>query len=119
MPSNNLNKGSASLLDHFTEHWQALALVAPLFYIAFVLWTVYGSNLRKLPGPFIARFTRMYLFSQSLKGNAHSLYLDLHRKHGKIVRIGPNIVSISDPEMIPIIYGISSKYNKVGPNFSV
>ena len=48
-----------------------------------------------------------------MKGNAHTLYIDLQRRYGKIVRVGPKKVAISDPETIPIIYGISSKYNKV------
>ncbi|PVH68975.1 cytochrome P450 [Cadophora sp. DSE1049] len=39
-------------------------------------------------------------------------YRALHDKYGPIVRVGPNHVSVSDPAMIPIIYGISSKFTK-------
>jgi hypothetical protein len=39
-------------------------------------------------------------------------HFDLHRKHGKLVRVGPNHVSISDGDTIPQIYGISTKFIK-------
>ena len=113
------DRDSAPVLQLFAENWKTYVLsiyslfALILLFMARYLWTAYGSSLRKIPGPFPAKFTRLYLFRQSMKGNAHTLYLDLHREYGKIVRIGPNKVSISDPEMIPLIYGITSKYNKV------
>ena len=36
-------------------------------------------------------------------------------QYGTMVRVGPNKVSISDPEVIPIIYNIGSKYTKSDP----
>ena len=54
-----------------------------------------------------------------MKGGAHTIYTDLHCRYGKIVRVAPNKVSISDPEIIPVVYGISSKYNKVVCSFKV
>ncbi|KAH9205669.1 putative P450 monooxygenase [Leptodontidium sp. 2 PMI_412] len=43
---------------------------------------------------------------------APAVYLDLHEKYGPIVRTGPNTVSLSDPLVIPTIYGISSSFLK-------
>lgn len=37
----------------------------------------------------------------------------LHRQHGTAVRIGPNVVSISDLEAIESIYGFKSELVKV------
>ena len=38
---------------------------------------------------------------------------ELHRKHGKLVQIGPEVVSISDPDAIETIYGIKADLPKV------
>ncbi|PVH70745.1 cytochrome P450 [Cadophora sp. DSE1049] len=47
-----------------------------------------------------------------VKGDSPANYLKIHQKYGKIVRVGPNHVSVSDPSMIPVIYGIGSKFLK-------
>ena len=115
MSTTNGVMGLTSLPLLLSQHLQASFIVAALIiYSASLFWTAYVSALRSIPGPPGARFSRLWLFRQSMKGNAHTLYTDLHRRYGKIVRVGPNKVSISDSEMIPVIYGISSKYNKVG-----
>jgi hypothetical protein len=30
----------------------------------------------------------------------------LHRKYGKVVRTAPNVIDVSDPTMIPVIYNL-------------
>ena len=40
-------------------------------------------------------------------------HLNLHERHGSLVRIGPKHVSFSDSNLIPQIYSISSKFYKV------
>ncbi|GIZ40796.1 hypothetical protein CKM354_000412000 [Cercospora kikuchii] len=39
-------------------------------------------------------------------------HLQLHKKYGKLVRIGPNHVMFSDAALIPPVYGIGSKFMK-------
>ncbi|KAL2065505.1 hypothetical protein VTL71DRAFT_3175 [Oculimacula yallundae] len=86
----------------------ALLLLVVLSY----LFSAFVTPLRKIPGPFLARFTGLYRLSMVSKGDAPLNYRAIHRKYGPIVRVGPNHVSISDPNMIPEIYGIGSKYLK-------
>lgn len=69
-------------------------------------------GLRRLPGPFLARFTRLYRLSLVWSGDAPKKYEALHKAMGPIVRTGPNHVSISDPAMIATIYGIGSGFTK-------
>lgn len=38
--------------------------------------------------------------------------IDLHQKHGYLVRTGPNEVSVSDPATIKTIYGAGTKFYK-------
>lgn len=39
-------------------------------------------------------------------------HLQLHKKYGKLVRIGPNHVMFSDAALIPQVYGIGGKFMK-------
>jgi hypothetical protein len=99
-----------SLADHSIS---LLILFLLLLYVLSACYSAYGSALRKLPGPGIARFTRLYHTSMTWNGKLHEESQRLHPKYGPIVRSGPNHVSISDPEMIPLIFGVSSKFVKV------
>lgn len=86
-----------------------LGMLYSLDCIRLLLW----SPLRKLPGPFLARFSGLYRLSMVYRGKAPEGYRALHNHYGKIVRAGPSHVSISDPSVIPIVYGLGSKYLKV------
>ena len=41
-------------------------------------------------------------------------HLRLHEKYGSLVRVGPNHVSFSDASLIQQVYGITTKFYKVG-----
>uniref|UniRef100_A0A0D2Y3I0 Pisatin demethylase n=1 Tax=Fusarium oxysporum (strain Fo5176) TaxID=660025 RepID=A0A0D2Y3I0_FUSOF len=74
--------------------------------------TILRPGLGKVPGPWLAKFTQAWRIGLVWKGNAHEEYKSLHDKYGPIVRTAPNVVDISDPTSIAIIYGISSKFLK-------
>ena len=79
------------------------------------LFTTY-LRLSSIPGPFAAKFTDFWRYrSQNAKGHTQRL-LALHQKHGKLVRIGPNHVSISDPAAVPIVYSTNPTWHK-GPSY--
>ncbi|KAI9677353.1 MAG: hypothetical protein M1822_008160 [Bathelium mastoideum] len=42
----------------------------------------------------------------------HRTLIALHEKHGKLVRTGPNEVSVADPGAIKIMYGAGTKFRK-------
>lgn len=44
--------------------------------------------------------------------------IELHKKHGKLVRTGPNEISVSDLSAIKKIYGAGTKFAK-SPWYSV
>jgi len=73
----------------------------------------YKRGLRDIPGPALAKYSRLWKLHSVWKGDHHHVNIDLHRKHGSFVRIGPNHVSISDPRAIPIIYGLNKGFTKV------
>ena len=82
-------------------------------YTLSCLFSYFRPHLRQLPGPFLARFTRLYKVYITLTGNSHIKYQKLHKKYGPIVRTGPNSISIGDVSMIPEVYLQGSLYQKV------
>ncbi|KAL4915852.1 putative benzoate 4-monooxygenase cytochrome P450 [Aspergillus aurantiobrunneus] len=96
------------------ELFNALKLYSPWILagaVAVYLVSTY-SRLRHIPGPLAASVSNLPRFSWVWGRRAHEIHIDLHRKYGKLVRFGPNMVSVSDPGEIPVIYGFSGKYHK-------
>lgn len=93
-----------------------VCLVAGLLFFAtlFFLHAAVHPRLRKIRGPRLAAVTNLWRLAKLSQGNAPTFFRQLHDEYGKIVRIGPNHVSIADPEAIKKIYGIGSSYLKVG-----
>jgi hypothetical protein len=71
------------------------------------------SPYRDIPGPFLATISPLWKLRSALNGTLHKDITDAHGKYGKIVRIAPDEVSISDPESIKTIYGHGSGFTKV------
>ena len=89
-------------------------LLLRAFVFLFILgyFTSTYATLRNIPGPFFAQFTDLWRFLKVWKRDSQDVFLRLHKKYGDLVRIGPNCVSISQPDLIPSIYGIGKGYVK-------
>lgn len=70
-------------------------------------------RLSGIPGPSLAAYTRLWKLYNAWKGDHHHTEIELHRKYGSLVRIGPRHISVSDPKAIPIIYGFNNGFTKV------
>lgn len=92
----------------------SLALVFAGLYLLRLVYNRLRPGLRDIPGPTLAKYTRLWKAYSVWKGNHHLTEIDLHKKHGLMVRIGPKHVSFSDPAAIPTIYGLSTGFTKVG-----
>ena len=68
------------------------------------------SPLRSIPGPFLARFTRLWFLHRVWRGDIAKENIALHRKYGKIVRYGPSHYSFNDSEAIRVIYGKGNEF---------
>ncbi|KAH7111803.1 cytochrome P450 [Dendryphion nanum] len=68
--------------------------------------------LRSVPGPSLARLTRLWYLQQARRGNWHNVILEQHRKYGPIVRIAPNYYSIDDPLAVRTLYGAGTSFVK-------
>ncbi|TVY88026.1 Cytochrome P450 monooxygenase [Lachnellula willkommii] len=77
-----------------------------------LLWTYFSTPLKDIPGPFFAKFTNLWRFFDTYGGRPELTHQLLHKKHGSVVRLGPNVVSISDPKYLRVIYNTRGDYLK-------
>ncbi|KIW11270.1 hypothetical protein PV08_10570 [Exophiala spinifera] len=80
--------------------------------VAVFLYKTLTSPLRSVPGPFLARFGRIYYFVRVSLGRWEHDDIALHRRYGPVVRVGADMYSIDSPEIVKKVYGIGSKFPK-------
>jgi hypothetical protein len=73
----------------------------------------YGHGISQISGPWLTSITPFWRVHSVMQGNSHKTMIALHKMHGKLVRIAPNVIDISDPTMIPIIYNLKGDFKKV------
>ncbi|ORY65879.1 benzoate 4-monooxygenase cytochrome P450 [Pseudomassariella vexata] len=84
-----------------------------LLVIIRITWELLFSPLRAFPGPFLARFTDLWRAIVTAQGRIDSTHTLWHRKYNSsAVRIGPNTISISDPNLIKTIYATKDAWTK-------
>ncbi|KAL4867930.1 hypothetical protein BDV12DRAFT_170571 [Aspergillus spectabilis] len=88
-----------------------LFLILPLIYTLVRLVLTY-TRLGHIPGPFWARFTNLQRVSWVRTKRAHEIHHELHEKYGEVVRFGPNMVSLSNPAWIPVLYPARAGFPK-------
>ncbi|KAK1749496.1 Pisatin demethylase [Echria macrotheca] len=99
---------SLPFLDLFVA---AVAIgVATVFAWYALAWAT--SPLRQFPGPFLAGWTNFWRFAATLSGRYPLKMVELHKKYGPVVRIGPNTLVLNYPELIQTIYRTDKKYPK-------
>lgn len=77
------------------------------------LLSYFHSPLRDFPGPVLARLTNLWRFLDVFHGRPDKTQLELHRKYGSAVRVGPNVISLSDPSLISKVYTTKGAWKKV------
>lgn len=102
-----------TLLGVWSAPGTLLAWLSGVASFALVLQLIFNFfRHRGVGGPLIARFSNWWRFYHAYQGNIHHLYIELHRKYGNVVRIGPNCISLAGMEAKSTIYGTT------GPKFS-
>ena len=88
-----------------------------VFIVIYLLRNKFRPGLLTIPGPAVAAYTNLWRVYSVFNGHAHLDAIELHKKYGTLVRIGPNHVSVSDPSYVPVFYGIKEDYTKVCSRF--
>ncbi|KAF2166629.1 hypothetical protein M409DRAFT_23262 [Zasmidium cellare ATCC 36951] len=83
-----------------------------LGYTVSVLRLAFHPDLRKIPGPFVSRFTTWPLKIEVLRGHRTKYIHELHRQYGPYVRIAPSEISTSSIEAHRQIHRISTEFIK-------
>ncbi|TGJ80519.1 hypothetical protein E0Z10_g8247 [Xylaria hypoxylon] len=87
-------------------------IIIPVFLIGRMGYRRYASPLRSIPGPFLASCTRLWKIRSTVSENTHWEHVDLHGKYGPVVRIGPNEVSFSSPQVARNILSAGKRFYK-------
>lgn len=81
-----------------------LLAAAVIALFSTIVYRLYFHPLAHIPGPFLARFTSLWLYRLSYSGTEATTIDGLHKKYGPVVRIAPNDVDISDGAALNPIY---------------
>ncbi|CCF35218.1 cytochrome P450 4A10 [Colletotrichum higginsianum] len=91
----------------------AVSLLLLFTYVSLrSVYNVCFHPLRRVPGPFLAKISRLWLFYHDYHGNPHNHIRELHRKLGPLVRISPNEVSVDNVDANNTIYAQNNPWVK-------
>lgn len=99
-----------AILSHVAQYWH---VILPVALVAFLAGNYFNHGLNKYPGPFLASLSNVWRFVDVWNRRPDITHIALHRKHGDVVRLGPNVLSFSDPAAIKQIYGLNKGFVKV------
>lgn len=88
---------------------------APLLFITFVAYVLhnkYNHGINQIPGPSLAALTDLWRLIIVWKRRPELEHIKLHQKYGPVVRLGPETVSVADPEAIKVIYALNAGFVK-------
>lgn len=97
---------SSSILSNLP--WLLLALL-----ISNTLLQKFKPGLSKIPGPKLASVTDLWRLFVTWGRRPELAHQYLHAIYGDAVRLGPNMVSISDLKAVKEVYGYNTAYVKV------
>ncbi|KAK5633006.1 hypothetical protein RRF57_008720 [Xylaria bambusicola] len=88
----------------------ALSATSLIFTWYIVSSVVVWYKLRHIPGPFLASFTYIWGFWASYTGRSNQIMGDAQKKYGRVMRVAPDGILISDPETLLRINSARSNY---------
>lgn len=102
------------LSETFPVSVPGLVVLGSSLYVIYTLIRAAIDPLRDVPGPLLARFSRLWYLGTIYKGEFELVNVALHKKYGPVVRIAPNQYSIDDVDSAKVIYGHGNDFVKVG-----
>jgi hypothetical protein len=98
------------VIAFLVQHWLSVIATAVL---AWLVKNRYHNGLNKYPGPFVASLTDWWRLVDVWGRRPEVTHRALHKKHGDVVRLGPNSLSFADPKALKTIYGLNKGFIKV------
>ena len=113
MSSTESLKGSLTSFSVSSVSVEAWIVGLVALAVTRLLFFRYKNGLSKYNGPFLASFTDAWRMFYAYSRRHEPPMIDVHEKHGDIVRMGPNLISFAKPEAIKDIYGAGKAWDKV------
>ncbi|KAM0261045.1 hypothetical protein ACHAQJ_002484 [Trichoderma viride] len=88
-------------------------------FTSIVIYRLFFHRLRRFPGPFAAKITKLYGPYIALDGKPHVKQLDLFEKYGNIVRIAPNEVMVSSIDALQKVHLAGTRCSKRSTPYEV
>ncbi|KAF9043501.1 cytochrome P450 monooxygenase [Hymenopellis radicata] len=82
-----------------------LSLLSSFVIVHLIIYAFDAHRIRSYPGPFLAKFSDLWLGWVSYHGHRSEVVHEMHRKYGPFVRLAPNHVSVAVPDALGVIYG--------------
>ena len=100
--------------DFLSFLWGHLAGLLAIFVTIHFASNYSKGGVSSVPGPFWARVSNLWRYIDVAQGKAQLTHIELHQRYGPYVRLGPNVVSICDLNLLKTVYGVNKGYRKVG-----
>ena len=88
-----------------TPKWFLRAAILTSLGILYVIYTRALTPLRKIPGPFLASITKLWIVNKQRSFKRHEVDIALHKKYGPILRVAPTEIMVSSLRAFRTIYG--------------
>lgn len=88
----------------FLPPWALLLCTVLVYWVGWVIYCRTWHPLAKIPGPFLASISRLWVMHQTYQGKMDIIQRALHDKYGPLIRIAPNEIACASPQAIPLIY---------------
>lgn len=102
------------LCEDVKPSWLLSLLFSCLVLWYFISSTISWYRLRNIPGPFLAKFSYLWLGSVAFSGKQHETYQRVAEQYGSLVRVGPNVLLTDDPELVRKMSHVKGSYPR-GP----
>jgi hypothetical protein len=90
-----------------------LAVSTVITFLSYtILHRIFFHALSPIPGPPLARITKLWLVWHVRQGKSHTLMPGLHARYGPIVRIAPDQVLVCSEDAIRQAYSSGTKFTK-------
>lgn len=99
-------------MSYFSIVWSQIPFLLVISLIGHLLYNKYGRGLNNIPGPWLAGWSHLWRLSLARTRRFEQNHIRLHQKYGDVVRIGPNVVSVTDWDAIKKIYAPNSGFKK-------
>ena len=105
-----------AIVRNLGQQWLLFAILFLGFYCA---RNHLNHGLHKYPGPLLASLTDCWRFWDVWGRRPDITQINLHKKNGDIVRLGPNMLSFASPKALKDIYGLNKGFTKVCLNIVI